>query len=140
MDIKYGNILVDSQVLSKSQVQLEADVWLNVPVNSIYSLIMVDLDAPPYRTDSNNVFLHWWIANIDLSRNFNQTWADYFPPTPPLGSGKHRYVFYLYKQPKFIVKPWEFNSITGRANFDLYTNSNKLGFLLLEMRQFVVPS
>lgn len=137
MDIRYNNTLVNSQTLNKNTVQKEPEVTINKPVASYYSVIMIDLDAPPGKTDKSISFLHWWVANIDLSKNFNQIWVPYFPPTPPSGTGAHRYVFYLYKQPKLLEKPYNLNSITSRDKFNLSAVSSSLGLQLLDIRQFV---
>ncbi|XP_072122605.1 phosphatidylethanolamine-binding protein 4 [Mobula birostris] len=74
----------------------------------MYVLIMVDPDAP---SKSNPVFRHWrhWlVTNIcgsDLldGNAKGMVLSEYRPPTPPSGTGYHRYQFFLYEQPDDAV-------------------------------------
>lgn len=61
---------------------------------TLYTVVIWDPDAP--REPS---FLHWLVVNApgaDLSRG--TVLQEYYPPTPPAGSGEHRYYVGLYEQ------------------------------------------
>ncbi|KII67424.1 OV-16 antigen [Thelohanellus kitauei] len=64
-----------------------------------YTMIMTDLDPPSRENPKNREWFHWLKYNIpgdDLSGG--ETLIEYMPPTPPSGTGKHRYLFLIYKQ------------------------------------------
>ncbi|CAI2167833.1 9476_t:CDS:2 [Funneliformis geosporum] len=69
--------------------------------NSRYTLLMVDPDAPSRATPKNREWRHWIIGNIPHSGNLSEATVitSYNGPTPPPGTGFHRYVFLLYRQP-----------------------------------------
>ncbi|CAG8633636.1 5376_t:CDS:2 [Funneliformis caledonium] len=92
--------------------------------NSRYTLLMVDPDAPSRATPKNREWRHWIIGNIPRdypflelqkkkpkiliiiihrldSGNLSEATVitSYNGPTPPPGTGFHRYVFLLYRQP-----------------------------------------
>ncbi|CAG8441071.1 7679_t:CDS:2 [Ambispora gerdemannii] len=49
---------------------------------------------------------HWVVGNIPANAELNKatTLTTYNGPTPPPGTGKHRYVFVLFKQPQCDIK------------------------------------
>ncbi|XP_019626432.1 PREDICTED: phosphatidylethanolamine-binding protein 4-like isoform X2 [Branchiostoma belcheri] len=73
-----------------------------------YLLLMVDPDAPSAKNPVMRYWLHWVVTQIqgeDLKRGIeSQDWGSigrtlmsYNPPTPPKGSGPHRYQFFLFQ-------------------------------------------
>ncbi|XP_026570986.1 phosphatidylethanolamine-binding protein 4 [Pseudonaja textilis] len=85
--------------------------WINPEVkyqqadtNKKYVLIMVDPDAPSRSNPMYRFWRHWAVTDIsgaDLKKGNlkGHVLADYLRPTPPPGSGYHRYQFLLYEQP-----------------------------------------
>lgn len=85
-----------------------------------YTLIMSDPDAPSRAAPRCREWLHWIVANTEKRcggkgmegeegeegeeetevSGQGYTVCDYNGPTPPRGTGKHRYVFVLYEQLK----------------------------------------
>lgn len=69
-----------------------------------YLIMMVDPDAPSRGNPTCQSWLHWILGNIegdDLkegSIGSGSTFTDYNPPTPPKGSGPHRYYLFVFKQ------------------------------------------
>lgn len=72
-----------------------------------YTLVMSDPDAPSRATPKFREWLHWIIVNAAKAEGEDgeteisgqgYTVCDYSGPTPPRGTGKHRYVFVLYEQ------------------------------------------
>ncbi|KAF6207749.1 hypothetical protein GE061_016197 [Apolygus lucorum] len=89
--------------------------------NKKYMILMLDPDAPNH--PEGVFYFHWAVANIpgknlktggDLSKG--TTLLSYAGPTPPKGTGQHRYVFLVYEQdnPQGIMEKPE-----KRAHFDL---------------------
>lgn len=92
-----------------------------------YTLVMADPDAPGH-TDGQ-AYLHLLRAGIsgkDLLSGDQLTGTnvvEYARPTPPKGTGVHRYVIYLYEEfppedPEFVPFPGSFKE---RSHFDLHS-------------------
>eukprot|EP00112_Aurelia_sp_Birch-Aquarium-sp1_P008242 Seg1903.4 transcript_id=Seg1903.4/GoldUCD/mRNA.D3Y31 product="Protein BROTHER of FT and TFL 1" protein_id=Seg1903.4/GoldUCD/D3Y31 len=65
------------------------------------TLVMVDPDAPSNKNPSCRSWLHWIVSGTntkvkDITEG--RELVKYQPPSPPSGSGKHRYYFLLYEQ------------------------------------------
>lgn len=83
----------------------------------LYTLLMVDPDSPQYETQSYAQRIHYLKSDIPLTVQSGET--DLFssevgsevlnwePPLPPRGSGLHRYVFFLLRQPSSSALPTE---------------------------------
>lgn len=72
--------------------------WEAVP-NQLYTLLLVDPDAPSRRDPKSRSFKHWAVINIlgsDVSSGDEIT--AYIGAGPPKDTGFHRYVFLVYKQ------------------------------------------
>ena len=92
--INYGKELTPTQV--KDQPNLL--IWRTEP-GVLYTLIMIDPDAPSRADPQMGEALHWLVVNIpgtDISKG--ETFAEYIGSGPPQGSGHHRYVLLIYKQ------------------------------------------
>uniref|UniRef100_A0A2H1X2U3 SFRICE_002482 n=1 Tax=Spodoptera frugiperda TaxID=7108 RepID=A0A2H1X2U3_SPOFR len=110
-----GNELTPTQVKEQPSVSYEADP------NAFYTLVFTDPDnydgpEPVYRE-----WHHWLVGNIpgsDVSKG--EVLSGYIGSGPPEGTGIHRYVYILYKQPgklNFDEKRLTNKSIDGRAAF-----------------------
>jgi len=61
-------------------------------------LYIIDPDAPR-RGGYNREFRHWLVGNIpEENIAKGEILAEYVGPAPPKNTGKHRYVFLVYKQ------------------------------------------
>ncbi|KAK2167180.1 hypothetical protein LSH36_31g00011 [Paralvinella palmiformis] len=73
-----------------------------------YLLLMVDVDAPMREYPLLADYIHWMIADIpgfDLRNGVMSSirateLIAYMPPSPPPGSGLHRYQFFLFESPE----------------------------------------
>ncbi|KAM3965038.1 protein D2 [Aphomia sociella] len=69
-----------------------------------YTIIIVDPDAPPQL--EGEFYLHMMKSNIpglalkakESSKTSGVDYRGYKPPTPPRGTGPHRYMMFLYEQ------------------------------------------
>jgi phosphatidylethanolamine-binding protein (PEBP) family uncharacterized protein len=67
--------------------------------NNLYSLIMYDPDS------IHGTYIHWAVINIPNNDIKNgDILLPYKGPSPPYNTGKHRYIFNLYKQSNKIEK------------------------------------
>lgn len=94
---------------------------------------MVDPDAPSRANPTVGQVLHWLVVNIQFNRIANgKTMAGYRGSGPPEGTGLHRYIFLVYKQPERL-EPEEAviskTSRNGRLNFKIrdYAKKYNLG-------------
>ena len=69
-------------------------------IDKYYTFIIIDPDAP------TGPHIHQCIYNIPGDNVQKGTvLLPYYPPTPPKGSGEHRYFCILYEQAAMITKP-----------------------------------
>ncbi|EEP76596.1 predicted protein [Uncinocarpus reesii 1704] len=69
--------------------------------NKAYSLVLTDPDAKSREEPIWSEFCHWVIADVSGpgtgGASAGKTLEKYMPPSPPAGTGYHRYVFVLLK-------------------------------------------
>ncbi|OQR69769.1 phosphatidylethanolamine-binding proteinF40A3.3-like [Tropilaelaps mercedesae] len=101
VQLHLGNTLTPTQVKSKPT----SITWVTEK-GAIYTLVMVDPDAPSRTNPTLRNVKHWLVVNIpgtDIEKG--EEIAGYRGSGPPKGSGLHRYVFVVYKQPGRINVP-----------------------------------
>ncbi|XP_060523328.1 protein D3-like [Cylas formicarius] len=90
--------------LAPTQVKDEPSVKWNADENAFYTICMTDPDAPSRQTPKNREWRHWLVGNIpgvDISKG--EVLTGYVGAGPPKGTGLHRYVILIYKQPKKLT-------------------------------------
>jgi len=114
--IKFGNtpVLEEGKVeFETSQQPLTVD-WSAQP-DQLYTVAVYDLSAPSESNPYNSPYLHFLAVNVpgkDISRG--EILAGYVPPSPPPGSGPHRFVVDIYEQTdKISAAP-----VTERTKYD----------------------
>lgn len=103
LDIQYpSGIRVDlGKELTPTQVQDKPVVKWTPKESEYYTLAMVDPDAPSRENPKFREWHHWLVGNIfGGDMNKSEVLSDYIGSGPPKGTGLHRYVFLLYKQPE----------------------------------------
>lgn len=106
LNVAYPNNLTVEigKVLTPTQVKDPPTVTWNAEANAFYTLCMTDPDAPSRQTPTFREWHHWLVGNIpgsDVSKG--EVLSDYIGSGPPEGTGLHRYVFLLYKQPQKLT-------------------------------------
>ncbi|XP_055303783.1 protein D1-like isoform X1 [Sitodiplosis mosellana] len=97
--VNLGNKLTPTQVKDVPEVSWDADQ------NAYYTLFMVDPDAPSRENPRNREFRHWLVVNIpgnDVQKGDEV--IGFIGSGPPKGTGFHRYVYLVYKQPNGIIQ------------------------------------
>ncbi|CAI4046645.1 hypothetical protein N7582_003862 [Saccharomyces uvarum] len=143
--VAMGNTLSTDKTRSKPQFQFtfnkqmqkntaQADAY--VPQDDdLFTLVMTDPDAPSKTDHKWSEFCHLVESDLKLlnksthesagatdffASEFNSTGSrtlvEYMGPAPPKGSGPHRYVFLLFKQPKGVDSS-KFSKIRDRPNW-----------------------
>jgi len=108
--VHLGNVLTPTQVKDPPQVS-----W-PVEEDSYYVLCMTDPDAPSRQQPKYREWHHWLVGNIPgEALSEGDVLSEYVGSGPPKGTGLHRYVLIVYKQPE------------GKINFDERRLTNRSG-------------
>ncbi|KAL9983780.1 hypothetical protein ACROYT_G006008 [Oculina patagonica] len=99
---------------------------------------MVDPDAPSKDNAKCRSWLHWIVGNIkgdDLEEgnNSGDTFTDYNPPTPPEGSGPHRYFLFVFEQDQELDSDAK---VDKRCHFSIDDYKEKYGLKQVAMNMF----
>ncbi|XP_039752801.1 phosphatidylethanolamine-binding protein homolog F40A3.3-like isoform X3 [Pararge aegeria] len=109
VEVNSGNVLTPTQVKDVPSV-----TWATQP-DTFYTLAMTDPDAPSRKEPTFREWHHWLVGNVpgnDIAAG--ETLSAYIGSGPPPGTGLHRYVYLVYKQP-------------GKINFDEQRLPNNSG-------------
>lgn len=93
-----------------------------------FSLVMLDPDAPSRKHPTLRSWLHWMVVNANSTRRLDkgELAMPYNGPTPPEGSGPHRYVFLAFCQGGKSVDLMKFQR-RRRKKFHLKKFQKKIG-------------
>ncbi|AYV77265.1 MAG: hypothetical protein Barrevirus25_8 [Barrevirus sp.] len=118
--------ILNGQLVDLSTVQTQPTIKYDRDPNKLYTILMVDPDAPSRSNPLYKYVLHWLIINN------NDTIEDFHPPNPPTGSGPHRYFISVYEQTGPIKLP---KNSEKRKNFDIphFINKHDLIFKAVTM-------
>ncbi|XP_076295060.1 protein D2 [Lasioglossum baleicum] len=99
IEVNYGDKVVElGNELTPTDTQQIPGIHYKHEGGVLYTLVMTDPDAPT-RKGYNREFRHWLVGNIpEENVAKGEVLAEYVGPAPPKGTGKHRYVFLVYKQ------------------------------------------
>lgn len=103
------------------------DVSWSTNDDTLYTLLMVDPDAPSRENPKMRSWRHWIVTNIkgnDIHRGFIETY--YAKPSPPKGTGYHRYILLVYEQPQRLYLEKNHNS-RGKFSVKDFARRNNLG-------------
>ena len=121
-----GNLLTPTEVRHAPVVAFKS-----VP-NKLYTLLMIDPDAPSKAEPMYREFVHWVVVNIpgcDITAG--EVVAPYFGAAPPYKSGPHRYFIFLYEQPT-PLSPTEVSNLVDyfvrRGGFTIVRWAAKMGY------------
>ncbi|TEB22535.1 PEBP-like protein [Coprinellus micaceus] len=99
---------------TKDEAQQEPELYLidndegEAAAEETYTLVMTDPDAPSRADPKYGQWRHWVIPGLKVQNGAKGVTAlqktrtsltPYFGPSPPPGSGPHRYVFLLFEDP-----------------------------------------
>lgn len=102
----------------------------NLDSNKYYTLAIIDPDAPI------GYWIHYFQYNIRGNNiNSGTILFDYMPPSPPQGTGVHRYFCLLYEQ-NGEIKGIFSNKNRGLKNYIDFMNQFQVRFTLKTMKYF----
>ncbi|KAH9482771.1 OV-16 antigen [Psilocybe cubensis] len=124
--------VVPGILLTMQQTSMPPDLTLVTTTSdsnssAMFVVVIVDPDAPTPQNPNVSEFLHFLGGDFTagstsgLLSNNSPALAEFFPPTPPVGSDPHRYVLLVFDQPdSFDVNgPTLVNATTPRTNFSI---------------------
>lgn len=129
VQVDYGNELTPTQVKDEPS--------FDYPINEgkLYTIALVDPDAPTRMPISTGQFLHFMVNNVpgkDIKAG--NIMADYVGAGPPMGTGLHRYIFVLFEQPGRVkvAKRLGPSALMARRMFSMskYAADNNLGEII----------
>lgn len=120
-----GNNVFLNSVKEKPKFYLK-----NLDNNKFYSLAIIDPDAPI------GYWIHFFQYNIQgTNLNSGKILYNYFPPSPPQGTGVHRYFCLLYEQSNKIIGNFNDNK-RGLKNYVEFMDQFNVKFTLKSMKYF----
>jgi len=123
-ELKLGNELTPTQVKD-----IPSHIKWSTEANALYTICMTDPDAPSRQTPKYREWHHWLVVNIPENNVAKgEVLSEYVGAGPPKGTGLHRYVFLVYKQPNRLTpdEPRLTNrSGEGRGTFKIRAFSRK---------------
>jgi hypothetical protein len=148
--IVFTNAMIHTHKLiamSKEQFdeKLKIRIFFDTPDDAsknIYMVLFIDLDSDT---------IHYWIANITFKyHNINEIltndakietfdkWQSFERPSPPKGSGSHRYILYLFEQRSKLENPHFFNRKIKMLDLNDFILKN--GLKLIDKKGVVINS
>uniref|UniRef100_A0A8C5GHZ3 Phosphatidylethanolamine binding protein 4 n=1 Tax=Gouania willdenowi TaxID=441366 RepID=A0A8C5GHZ3_GOUWI len=144
LEVIYPELKVDKCLVIPKEKRLRekiSNVWKAPNVffsdaqkDAAYILVMVDPDAPRRTLPLAAFWRHWLVVDVQgkslrKGQIRGKTLTDYHPPTPPKGTGFHRYQFMLFEQDlnlkvslteeELSRGKWDFPSFVQRYNLGL---------------------
>ena len=122
MKVLYNNLEIkNGMFITPKETRLEPKIEYYAKPNSLYTLIMHDPDAV------GGNLIHWIIVNID-GNNLHTGYEllKYKGPSPPPGSGRHKYIFLFFKQNSRI----RINNVIYKRHISMVELYEKLDLIL----------
>lgn len=91
------------------------------------TLLITDLDVPSRRSDKRSEYCHYLLKNARVETNDGVSYfpvkgdvlVEYMGPAPPKGSGPHRYVIMLFKQPNGEIIEQDSKELQGDGEWGI---------------------
>lgn len=118
VSVDLGNELAPTQVKDIPTLKWDADA------ETFYTLLMFDRDAPARIIPVLREVRHWAVVNIPGDAvERGETVAEYIGCGPPKYTGRHRYVFLIYRQPDGKIESSEPFTSRTYSSYSFYTNN-----------------
>ncbi|KAK8756879.1 hypothetical protein V5799_000420 [Amblyomma americanum] len=103
LKVRYGDMTVARDTMVMPTATSEApEVSLKGAINCMppFALVMVDPDVPSREQPTERSRVHWMVLNANSTERLHEgeEAVPYSGPSPPEGTGPHRYVFLAYCQ------------------------------------------
>lgn len=123
---KVGLTLSPAETAQQPELSFEADA------DKLYTLVMVDKDAPSRENPKFGFWRHWIRVNVEGNKVADTGFevSPYIGPGPPPKTGLHRYVFLVYQQEGGRIEHdfWGNDGMDGKCfDFQAWAEQHKLG-------------
>ncbi|KAI8975943.1 phosphatidylethanolamine-binding protein [Pilobolus umbonatus] len=129
-DVSLGNLLSTAETAKAPKVEFFVSEESRIIIYAFFIIYQVDPDAPTRENPTYSPYRHWVMVNTPSSSDFTKACelSSYIGPAPPPGTGLHRYIFLLYRQPKTNTAfdalssnppKWDFKSFAAEYNLEL---------------------
>lgn len=126
LEVRMGNTLTCDQTSAAPE-----SISFKGPSNAFYMVVMVDPDAPSRASARLRFWRHWLVLNVPNNCDIKagDTVTEYAGPSPPKGSGPHRYALIVYCQgtQRITEKDACVPDARGMFNLNRFVATNKLG-------------
>ncbi|XP_075541477.1 protein D3-like [Dermacentor variabilis] len=126
VEVRMGNKLTCDQTCKAPE-----SISFQGPASAFYTVMMIDPDAPNSLSPRLRHWRHWLVMNVPNSCDVKagDTITQYEGPSPPRGSGLHRYVLLVYSQGTNRISERDASVPEARGMFNLarFVADNKLG-------------
>lgn len=139
LTVNVGNRMIKNGInIPLSDAQAKPSIHFGHRVDEYFTIIMVDPDAPSRKNPVYKYWLHQLIINN------NEEIAKFHPPSPPKGSGSHRYIIYLFSQsrklnPRELIFSGQQFAYTNNID-NMPRNNFNLGEFIIQNRLKLVDS
>jgi phosphatidylethanolamine-binding protein (PEBP) family uncharacterized protein len=139
MEVIYNNKnIMKGEILTIKETQLEPEVYVrennNTEITNNYYILLV---RDPNSVSGN--YIHWLITNIKDINNLKngKTYFKYKGPSPPSNTGKHHYIFEIYKTNKTKEK---MNNENRNISYELLKKELKITSNPIVSTYFIIDS
>ncbi|KAJ2629995.1 hypothetical protein H4R22_002989, partial [Coemansia sp. RSA 1290] len=108
-----GEAIEMGQMLTIDETKTEPIIEFDAPYGQIFTIAIVDPDAPSNTRHGYRSYRHFLISNLG-SDNSGDKLTAYRGPYPSYGSGTHRYVVLVFKQQDYV----DVDAPHSRVRFD----------------------
>ncbi|KAK9890520.1 hypothetical protein WA026_010596 [Henosepilachna vigintioctopunctata] len=137
LNVKFqGRFLCPGDILKPRNVKMMPELEWKDDDSALYTICMLDPDAPSKADQRFREFLHWLVVNAPMNNvKKGTTIAEYVGAAPPKGTGLHRYIILVYKQKEKLrcdEKKITSKTTSGRAMFSnkAFARKYDLGLLI----------
>mmetsp|Transcript_23729 Transcript_23729/g.39189 ORF Transcript_23729/g.39189 Transcript_23729/m.39189 type:complete len:301 (+) Transcript_23729:27-929(+) len=128
LTVTYGGRAVKTgDELAPAATKMEPTIEITpAEEDAFYTLVMTDPDAPCRENPLYREFVHWVVCDIPGAKfDKGLTVAPYVCASPPHKSGKHRYVFLLFKQERKALNDYYESRVPMRMEISVLKAARK---------------
>ncbi|KAJ1949902.1 hypothetical protein EC988_004583, partial [Linderina pennispora] len=139
VSVRYGDKeAAMGQVLSINETREEPTIEFDAPPNEVFTVAIVDPDAPATTRHGYRSFRHFLVSNLDSTPDRpTNIITEYLGPLPSFNSGFHRYAVVVLKQ-KEPFNVTRDDVPKSRVRFDAVQWGNERGMKPVAATYFVV--
>lgn len=137
--VKFGNVEIEPcQDIALDIVKVKPEIGFDYEQDALYTLVMLDPDAPSRKEPTLKNYLHW--LEINKNQGKSNVEFEFVPSTPGSKTGQHRYYFILLKQEGKLNGQDIKNEIKDRAGFKFKPFMEKYNLKIVAANKYVTSN